>query len=86
MNINEEHYFYLDALQDSGEINMFEAPRHLRDEFGLSKQESYAIFSAWSNDKAEEVEDDEDKEARDYENGKADYLYDNYVAEQLENK
>tara|TARA_B100000085_G_C18376997_1_gene444724 strand:+ start:640 stop:795 length:156 start_codon:yes stop_codon:yes gene_type:complete len=51
MNINEEHYFYLDALQDSGEINMFEAPRHLRDEFGLSKQESYAIFSAWSDDK-----------------------------------
>lgn len=36
----------------------------------------------------EEVEEeyDEDKEARDYEGGKEDYLYDNYVAEQLEER
>ena len=33
----------------------------------------------------EELEEyDEDKEAREYEGGKEDYLYDNYVAEQLE--
>jgi hypothetical protein len=33
-------------------------------------------------DEAEEY--DEDKEAREYEGGKEDYLYDNYVAEELE--
>ena len=36
------------------------------------------------NEIIEEKEEDEDKEARDYEGGKEDYLYDNYVAEQLE--
>lgn len=51
MELKEEHYFYLDALRHSGEINMFEAPIHLQDEFGLSKQESYAIFSAWADNK-----------------------------------
>lgn len=34
----------------------------------------------------EEEEYDEDKEARDYEGGKEDYLYDNFVADQLEGK
>ena len=34
----------------------------------------------------EEEEYDEDKEARDYEGGKEDYLYDNYVADQLEER
>ena len=34
----------------------------------------------------DEEEYDEDKEARDYEGGKEDYLYDNYVAEQLEER
>lgn len=51
MELKEEYYFYLDALQDSGEINMNEAPRHLRDEFGLSKKESYLTLIAWANDK-----------------------------------
>tara|TARA_R100000353_G_scaffold171759_1_gene136364 strand:- start:302 stop:547 length:246 start_codon:yes stop_codon:yes gene_type:complete len=34
----------------------------------------------------DEEEYDEDKEARDYEGGKEDYLYDNFVADQLESE
>lgn len=34
----------------------------------------------------DEEEYDEDKEAREYEGGLEDYLYDNYVAEQLEER
>jgi len=34
----------------------------------------------------EEEEYDEDREAREYEGGKEDYLYDNYVADQLEER
>jgi len=36
------------------------------------------------NELIEEKEEDEEEEARAYEGGKEDYLYDNYVAEQLE--
>ena len=35
---------------------------------------------------AEEVEEDEESEARKYEGGKEDYLYDNFVADELEGK
>jgi hypothetical protein len=37
-------------------------------------------------DEAEEEYDEEEEEARAYEGGKEDYLYDNYVAEQLEER
>ena len=51
IEIKDEYYFYLDALRDSGEINMFEAPRHLRDEFGISKQIAFAVFASWAKSK-----------------------------------
>ena len=33
----------MDDIQEDGEINMFEAPRVLRNMFGLDKQESFAV-------------------------------------------
>ena len=54
MELKEEYYFYLDALQDSGEINMFEAPRYLQDEFGITKAEAFVMFSAWATHKEEQ--------------------------------
>lgn len=37
----------LDEIRESGSINMFAAPRFLQEEFGLTKQESRDIVSAW---------------------------------------
>ena len=55
MNNYGEYYVYLEALQESGKINMFEAPRLLQDNFELSKEESFAIFSAWATIKEEQA-------------------------------
>jgi len=44
-----EFYFeFLDELRDSGQINMFGAPRVLQDQFDLDKKEAQEIFSAWA--------------------------------------
>jgi hypothetical protein len=43
-----EFYFeFLNGLRESGQINMFGAPRVLQDEFGLNKHEARDIVSAW---------------------------------------
>ena len=42
-----EWYQELTALRDSGEINMFGAPRWLQDNFDMSKLKAQAIFKAW---------------------------------------
>jgi len=47
MSLNE-YFEFLDALRESGTINMFGAPKVLQDEFGLSKGESFEIFKAWT--------------------------------------
>jgi len=44
----EDFFEFLDALRESGSINMFGAPAVLREEFGLSKSESFQIFKAWT--------------------------------------
>ena len=54
VELKDEYYFYLDALQESGEINMFEAPRHLQKEFDISRQIAFAVFAVWSTNKMEE--------------------------------
>lgn len=47
--MNEESLFdFLDMLREEGCINMFGAPQVLRDEFGLSKSESFEIFKKWT--------------------------------------
>jgi hypothetical protein len=37
----------LDALQKSGQMNMFGAPRWLQEQFDFSKEQSMVIFNAW---------------------------------------
>jgi hypothetical protein len=58
VELKEEYYFYLDLLRESGEINMIEAPRYLQDEFGLTKAESFVMFSAWATHKQEQANGD----------------------------
>ena len=38
----------LDDWREQGTFNMFEAPRHLRSVFQMTKDESYDVFSEWS--------------------------------------
>jgi hypothetical protein len=42
-----EYYEYLDALRDSGVVNMFGAGAYLQKEFGLSRSEARVILIAW---------------------------------------
>lgn len=48
--LKEEMFGYLYALRDSGLINMFEAPRHIRENYGLDKKQSYAVFQEWTEE------------------------------------
>ena len=44
-----EFYFeFLNELRESGQINMFGAPRVLMESFGLEKKEAKDIFVAWT--------------------------------------
>jgi len=43
----EMYFEILDDLRESGEINMFAAPRVLQEMFDLSKFEARDIVSAW---------------------------------------
>ena len=51
MDTNElqEWFEELNALRDSGEINMFGAPAWLQDVHGVNRSESRAIFKAWTD-------------------------------------
>lgn len=49
VNIYEFYFDILDGIRESGKINMFEAPRQLRELFGLDKKESYKVFEEWMN-------------------------------------
>jgi hypothetical protein len=42
-----EYYGYLNALRDSGIVNMFGAGAYLREQFGLSRSEARTILTAW---------------------------------------
>ena len=44
-----EYYGYLDALRDSGVVNMFGAGAYLQEQFGLSRSEARTILVAWMN-------------------------------------
>jgi len=45
--VTDEHLEYLDALRESGDVNMFGARPYLADEFGLDKADSSAILKYW---------------------------------------
>ena len=42
-----EYYEYLNALRDSGVVNMYAAGAYLQDKFGLSRVEARTIVIAW---------------------------------------
>jgi len=44
-----EYYGYLNALRDSGVVNMFGAGAYLQEQFGLSRSEARTILVAWMN-------------------------------------
>lgn len=54
---NKEKYFkFLDQLRFSGLINMFEAPKYLRDFYEeITKDESFKIFSEWAKDEKRHI-------------------------------
>ena len=45
------YFVMLDIIQESGGVNMYEAPRVLRDEFDIGKRESIDIASEWMKSK-----------------------------------
>ncbi len=51
--ISMDEFFFgiLDALRESGQMNMFGAPRYLTEEFGLEKNKARAVFKAWTERK-----------------------------------
>lgn len=46
-SVNDRVDEYLDAIRESGAINMFGAAPYLRDEFGFGKAESRAQLKRW---------------------------------------
>ena len=46
-DLKQEVFYYLDALRESGETNMFGAGPYVQEEFGLSKKESRAVVGDW---------------------------------------
>jgi hypothetical protein len=45
--VTDEHLRFLDALRESGEINMFGAAPYIADVFDLSNQEARKILAFW---------------------------------------
>ena len=43
----KEMFTFLDDLRESGQINMFGAPKVLQEFFGISKAESLEVFKEW---------------------------------------
>ena len=50
-NQHKEYFDILDSMQNEGTVNMFDAPRILRDMFDVGKRESIDITSAWMKSK-----------------------------------
>ena len=44
----ENFFEALTDLRDGGSMNMFGAPRWLRDNYGLSREEATKVFGAWT--------------------------------------
>ena len=48
-NKHKQYFDILDSMQNEGTVNMFDAPRILREMFDVGKRESIDITSAWMN-------------------------------------
>jgi hypothetical protein len=46
-DLAEEAFPYLDELRESGETNMFGAPKYVMEEFGVDKQMAIRVVQAW---------------------------------------
>ena len=46
-DLAEDVFPYLDELRESGETNMFGAPRYVMEEFGVNKQMAFKVVQAW---------------------------------------
>ena len=46
----EDVFLYLDALRDSGQINMFGARPHIQANFNLEKKEAGELLEKWMKD------------------------------------
>ena len=57
-NKHKEYFDILDSMQNEGTVNIFDAPRILREMFDVGEQESIDITGAWKKRKTE-VNDDE---------------------------
>jgi hypothetical protein len=45
--MNNEYYDYLDALRETGQINMFGAGPYLQEAYGLTKYEARDVVLMW---------------------------------------
>ena len=52
------YFVLLDLMQESGHVNMMEAPRALRNEFNINKRDSIDIASEWLKSKTTGGSDD----------------------------
>ena len=43
----EKIFEYLDEVRDSGVMNMFAAPQHLQERFGMEKKEARELVTEW---------------------------------------
>lgn len=50
-NQHKEYFDILDSMQHEGTVNIFDAPRILREMFDVGKRESIDITSAWMKSK-----------------------------------
>jgi hypothetical protein len=48
MKEREHYYDVLDAIRESGIMNMFGAPRYLMDEYGIDHTLATQIFTEWT--------------------------------------
>ena len=53
----EEFFPILETLRESGRMNMFGAPRWLRENWGLSRADAKMVFINWSEFKESECQD-----------------------------
>ena len=53
----EEFFPILETLRESGRMNMFGAPRWLRENWGLSREDAKMVFIKWSEFKEAECRD-----------------------------
>ena len=49
MPTESEVFAYLNALRESGQINMFHAPAVLVEAFGFTRMEAMDLFLAWTD-------------------------------------